>query len=272
MNSVGGHHFALRFKELFHLQFRPIGGVLADSGVADSDAILPFRLDFRIVDISPARVVLSMDGAEALRRPSGGPCDPTEKDTADGNDELDVVHKMIEQLGFGDENDCDSVVEDDDSESACDLDGEYKSEEDDKAKCSTDRHPLGTFVQDKNDYYTFTNNTNFPDVKVRFRPRWSIAEHLGAGPFSRAVTPAHLGEPRERLVRAFLVLRSWALWRVGQSGFDRLNVGRRKWFVDEFCALRKVVVDMSSSPCPTIGHPSSDNLILHWTLGVLAVV
>lgn len=132
------------------------------------------------------------------------------------------------------------------------------------------RMPRGTHVVSTNRYFTFTNNRNYPDIKVSAVPKWATPEHMGTTYKSRTLFPSHFGDSREHPVRSMLVLRAWVLWKARATGFCDKRSSRRKLLSIEAEALRRDIEGMSSEAHPTTGNVPADVLITELAPDALA--
>ena len=128
-------------------------------------------------------------------------------------------------------------------------------------------HP---FVVWSNGCFTLSDNPAWPDVKIRVLPRWCVDEHMGAPvpgdattQMSKAVTPTHFGESRERPLRAYAVLRSWSIWRGQQRGFSRGSPYRQRIFDMERARLRADLDALGHGG--RTGHAAADAMSMTWT-------
>ncbi len=102
------------------------------------------------------------------------------------------------------------------------------------------RRPLGTHTVCTNEYYTLTDNPNYPDCRLRFHDSWINQGGLGKRCSSKTLVPAHHNDDRRNPVCTYIVLRAWALFRMSQSPEWLKEKTVRQMFVEsEIKALRE---------------------------------
>ena len=94
------------------------------------------------------------------------------------------------------------------------------------------RAPKGAHVVESNGYFSIIRNPKFTDVKVIMLPRWATDEYMGRTDKSKTL-PIEKFDPIGQPRIAFLVLRSWMLYRVSLHGFVAQKHSRRKWYTRE---------------------------------------
>ena len=176
------------------------------------------------------------------------------------------VEDFLEKFEVRD-SDCDSLCTSEESEGASSEDADAASENDEEA---TFKKAYGTNVHFSNGYFTFTNNSEYPDVKVSVMSRWCKKEHLGTSEMSRTVVPAHFGEPREAPTRSWLVLKAWMLGKARTSDFCNQKATRRRLFAAEARELKAAIIGLSSEAAPSTGNDAADKLVNLWAPDVLA--
>jgi hypothetical protein len=127
----------------------------------------------------------------------------------------------------------------------------------------------GTFTVYSNGYFTFTDNPDYPDVKVRALEKWCNADCMGAAAKSKTVVPDHFGEDRSAPARSMLVLKAWMLWKAKTNDFCNKRASRRRLFAKEATDLRLAIISMSCAVAPTTGSERADSMIRKWMPQVL---
>ena len=90
-----------------------------------------------------------------------------------------------------------------------------------------------------NDYATFVDNRNFPNVKVVLRLSLCVAELLGTKNMSKTLYPEHFLEKRDSPVLSLLLLRAWVVYRLrAKRAFIDGHRARRRFVDAEVAALR----------------------------------
>jgi len=117
--------------------------------------------------------------------------------------------------------------------------------------------PKHTHTVRTNEYYTLTDNRNYPDCRLAFHEQWlrgtgGMAK-AGARQASKTLSPAVHGETREEPKLSYLILRAWALWRMQQSPEWLQAKSERQLFYD--AEVRKIKIRLAS-----LQHPLHDKV------------
>jgi hypothetical protein len=271
-------------KPSFHKAFVPISLMLDAAAVPDTTSTQVYRLEWDVVEVRADRVSIRIVGAELVkpssgsvraRRHSGAGTDACEDADMELPDlALEHVAKL-DALGQRD-SDCESLCDSEDTEidSQCEdtREEDIVAAKEDGSDSDVETHvakPKGRNVVYSNGYFTFTNNPDFPDVKVTVVPRWCEAGLLGTSLKSKTVVPGHFGEARSTPTRSLLVLRAWMLQKAKFGNFCDSKSSRRRLFADEARKLRTEIVAMSSEKAPSTGNALADSLIRDWAPAVL---
>ena len=127
----------------------------------------------------------------------------------------------------------------------------------------------GSCVVYSNGYFTFTDNPDFPDVKVKALENWCNADCMGRTAKGKTVIPTHFGEDRSAPHRSMLVLKAWMLWKANTNDFCNKRASRRRLFAKEAIDFRFAISSMSSAVAPTTGNEHADSMIRKWMPQVL---
>ena len=111
------------------------------------------------------------------------------------------------------------------------------------------------------------DNRGYDNVKVLLRPRWLA--FLGGASKSKTLAPHLVGDLRARLVRAFLVLRAWAVGRFQYKGFRLTRSVQQKFLERESEALKAAIRAHSPVGEPTAGNAEADMMIREYAPGLL---
>ena len=119
-----------------------------------------------------------------------------------------------------------------------------------------DRKAAGTHVVSElsNDYFTFIDNRGYDNVRVLLRQRF--VGDLGETNKSKTLAPHLVGDLRARPVRAFLVLRAWAVNRFQHNDFHLTKSIRNNFWRREVETLKAAILSQ-----PLVGEPSTGNLV-----------
>ena len=103
-----------------------------------------------------------------------------------------------------------------------------------------------------NQYYTLTDNRNYPDCRLAFH------DHVLGGPggmakpgarqASKTLSPAVHGETRGDPKLTYLILRAWALWRMQQSPEWLHAKSVRHFFYEK--EVRKIKICLAAAQHP----------------------
>ena len=162
-----------------------------------------------------------------------------------------------------------------DAEQLCDDSASADSSGDDQALGLAHRAPRGAYVVEeyRNEYSWITNNPNHKDVKLVIAPYWARESELGTPvrgrkSLSKAVTPAHFNETKDKPLLSYIVLRSWLVWRLQQGKWHERKTSRQKFLARTVCQLAKEVaalgVDGGGAGCK-----AADDKIAAWAPHVL---
>ena len=97
---------------------------------------------------------------------------------------------------------------------------------------------------------------------MRILPKWANEGFLGTRDKSKAVTPTHFEETRERPLRAYAVLRVWSICRARQGTFLSGKSGRLSVFKRELETLKDELGAMGHGGLS--GNLAADALIRKW--------
>ena len=253
---------------------KPIGFVFESAGYDDDDKIDSRRFYITEVAIWEDRVTIGVLGAAQVNRTSGKKASEVEQDEIPFSIDEVEYDKLLGRLEkfVPRDSDCDSLCSSDDSESEGSEDNideeglnTHASSDDEEV----DNTPFGTHVVYSNSYFTFTNNLNYPDIKVTVNPRWCKLEHLGTTLKSKTVVPRHYGDQRETPYISLLVLSAWMLFKAKTNDFCNLRSNSRKLFAEETRKLRAAIVTLSSPFALYIGNVAADVRISEWALVVM---
>ena len=256
--------FELLLGDRFHERFMPLPLVMAEAGVGEASTA--FWLDWQAVSFLEDRVVIKVNGAEVVERPSSRTvaedCAIPDVDVDEDRD----LEGLMEKLD-GDGSDLESLVSSEETE-ATDEDTEGSGSADE----AKSRKELGSCVVYSNGYFTISDNPDYKDLKIRVKTRWCKPGELGTSNMSKTVTPAKFGEARPHTPRSMWVLKSWMLSKAATNDFCNKRAKRRKLFAGVAVEVRAAIIASSTATCPTTGHAQSDNMIRKWCPEILAPV
>jgi len=278
--------FELLSTNRFAQDFKPIAIVLREAQLFDKDLVEVVSLDWDVIEARQTRVVFSIIGASPVYRSSASR-NARQSDLNCSNkitlqeDDCDGVEDSLNNGGMdARHSDCESVFSMEDCPSSDDCDEDFEEQEphcvgDDLAHEApvAARAERGSCIVHSNIYFSFSDNPQYPDVKVNLKSVWCTEDHLGRSPeMSKALTPSHYGEPRDNPRRSMWCLRAWALWRFTHSvkpDWIEQRSARVMWFHNEIKSLRSEIVDASSDTQPTTGNHTADNRIREWCPRIL---
>jgi hypothetical protein len=263
----------LVFKPAFQKSLRSIAVVFGEAGVTDDAAAYTLRWVPKSFGVD--RVTITVTGAEQVVPPTRAKKSKSKgshEDFAAEDDDAEFEAFMAKVEGFAArDSECDSLCSSEDTDlsstaEACSDEAEH-SEPDDEAQMP--KQPNGTYVVYSNGYFTFTDNRDYNDVKVKVLDRWCTKSDMGVSAKSKTVVPAHFDEERTECKRSMWVLRAWMLWKSRTNDFCNQRASRRKLFANENAYLRNDIVAASSATNPTSGNVAADILIRQWAPHVL---
>ena len=173
-------------------------------------------------------------------------------------------------------SDVESGVEDEDAKSANssssdegeEAEGPIEEADVDPRGDAARRAIAGTHTESRDGYFTYTDNRDYPDVKVLVHSKWCTRDMMGKKAKSRTLTPRRYGESRENPVVCMLALRAWAIHRVNAHGFVGKHRSRLAWQEAQVSALRRDIVALGFGGAAT-GYAKLDKLIRGWAPQVL---
>jgi hypothetical protein len=272
-STPANNEFDLVLQPAFHKSLKSIAVVFAEAGITD-DAVA-YKLWWVPQRFGIDRVTIRMDGAEPAvpptRAKSKAKSSQEEHVEPEDDAELEAFLEKVEGLAARD-SECDSLCSSDDtdqssSEEECSDEANH-SESSDEAKVP--KKASGTYVVYTNGYFTFTDNKDFPDIKVRVLDRWCTKSYMGVSAKSKTVVPTHFAEERTECKRSMWVLKAWMLWKSRTNDFCNQRASRRRLFAKEQEDLRNLIVAASSETAPTSGDVTADSLIALWAPLVLS--
>jgi hypothetical protein len=262
------NEFDLVFQPSFHKSLQSIAVVFAKAGITDDAAA--YKLWWVPQRFGIDRVTIRMDGAEPAvpptRAKSKAKSSHEEHVEPEDDDEFEAFLEKVEGFAARD-SDCDSLCSSQDTDQSS-SDQANDSESNDEA--TMPKKAPGTYVVYTNGYFTFTDNKDYPDIKVRVLDRWCTKGFMGVSAKSKTVLPRSFGEERTDCKRSMWVLKAWMLWKSRTNDFCNQRAGRRRLFVKEQEDLRNLIVAASSETAPTSGDVTADSLIAKWAPLVLA--
>jgi hypothetical protein len=271
----GKRILSLRLVEIFHETFRPISAALGVVGVPDNLTTQAHLLELSVVEFREDCVLLQVLGSERVTPAAPRRADGVLEETLEAEEEEEVADaaflRKLAGLGPDADSDGDSIVSSD--ESTCsdrELDeGDGSEECEEGGAAGVERKAAGTHVvaELSNEYFTFVDNRGYENVRVLLRPRW--VEFLADGIKSKTLTPHLVGDFRARPVRAFLVLRAWAVGRFQHRGFHLTKSARKKFFERECAALKAAIRAHPPVGEPSVGNAEADGMIREYALGLL---
>ena len=222
--------------------------------------------------LSPSGVNVKVLRGKVLRKPLERP--PRRRsagvDDESGESELEKAGVSSDASGASVDTDVDTdLSESDDGGSAFEAeevvpDAGDEGGEEVPAVARLRREPLWS-----NSYFYILNNEGHPDVKIRMCDVWACEAHMGRYAMSRTLTPAHYGETRAAPARSFALLKAWALWRAGHSGWSSQRPGRARQFERDLAALE---AEVRSLPGELLGNDAADALLREWVPDLVARV
>ena len=203
---------------------------------------------------------------ERMPRASKEADDDIEEDSDDAlfNSELSDVPSVLSEVESAAQDLLEENLCEDDVSSGAKEPGQAGADEEVEEEVVHDRAPPGSYVVDRNGYFTFLNDSAYEYVRVRMLPRWRCAEEMGCKNASKAVTCAHFGENKlEPIVRSFLVLRAWMISRFQLEGFHERKRTRQIWLAQQIVELRNSIADLDA-PGGGTGCAAADAKIKQW--------
>ena len=151
--------------------------------------------------------------------------------------------------------------------------GEEADDDDsgDEAVAGAAKVAAGSYVVENNGYFSFTNDPNYPDCKVRVLTRWTVSAEdggLGTRLKSKSATIAHYDDDGEMPTRTMLVLRAWMLQRFQKGVFAEARLERRRWLEEQRAKLRMDICRLGV-PGGGTGSVGADRQIRNWAPEVL---
>jgi hypothetical protein len=261
------------FKPAFQKSLRSIAVVFGEAGMTDDAAA--YKLWWVPQRFGVDRVTIRINGAEQVVPPTRAKskAKSSHEEFVEEEDDAELETFMAKVEGFAArDSECDSLCSSEDTdqsstEEECSDEANH-SQSSDEAKMP--KKASGTYVVYTNSYFTFTDNRDFPDVKVRVLDRRCTKSFMGVSAKSKTVVPTHFGEERTECKRSMLVLKAWILWKSRTNDFCNQRASRRRLFAKETLDLRNSVVAASSETAPTSGNATADSLIAQWAPLVLS--
>ena len=267
-------HFDLEFSSGFHRVFRPIGQVLDNAGVFELAEV--FALVWAPTSFAHGRVQIKVTGAEQVLKPRRAPRDTSTDATTGDNAEdadIDTLVSSAEHAFTMFDSDLDSICSSEDTESVEAVSSdEVASDSSEELGDKVSKKAAGTHVVYSNGYFTFSDNRDYPDVKVHAVTRWCTPDHLGSTSMSKTVVPAHFDDARDNCWRSMCVLKAWMLMTSCTNDFANKRASRRNIFSEEAIKLRDDIIARSSALKPTTGNDAADKLIVKWAPNILKPV
>jgi hypothetical protein len=266
-STLVNRQYEFKFRPSFHKVFRPIGLVFNDASMTDEAEA--HKLTYTASVFSIDRVAIMISGADAVERPvraPGAAASAHEVPAADGA-ECEVDQELYDYFAKVDaaaDSECESLCSSKDTsiDSSADSGSDVGSESSDEVQACRKAH--GICVAYSNGYFTFTDNPDYGDVKVRVLERWCKPDLMGVTAKSKTVVPSHFGEDRSAPHRSMLVLKAWMLWKANLKDFCNKRASRRRLFTMETVDLRSAIHSMSCATAPTTGNEAADTLIRQW--------
>jgi hypothetical protein len=259
--------YEFTFRPSFHKAFMPIGLVFDESGLTD-DAVV-YKLACEAKEFRIDRVVIMIIGAEMVERPvrataaAASSHEAAAVDRAECDDDQEL-YDYFAKVDAPADSECESLCSSNGTsiDSNVDSDADVASDSSDEVQLS--KKAYGSCVVYSNGYFTFTDNPDFPDVKVKALEKWCRADCMGTTAKSKTVVPTHFGEDRSAPHRSMIVLKAWMMWKASTNDFCNKRSSRRRLFAKEAIDLKLAISSMSSATAPTTGNEHADNLIKQW--------
>jgi hypothetical protein len=128
------------------------------------------------------------------------------------------------------------------------------------------RMPAGHWKVWDHPWFYMTDTAGYTDIKMMIKGCWSTPLHMGAFSKSKAVTPAHFGDPAGNTVRARVVLRAWAVWRSRRHGWAMATPGRQRQLEKDLVELERDIRSLQSlAPSePLLGSAAAHQRLVEW--------
>ena len=265
--------FLFEFETLFCDRFKPIQKLIAedvglpagDLGVSvsalDMKPLQPKRDGLPLAVRRSRRVELKERApSHRTRDEKGGDCDPESESGSEEFAEDPWEDLRSDDISGG------SLVSDVDTDLDVGLDEGSSSSSD--GVLDSMRMPRGIYTVRSTGYFTMTRNPNYADVKIVLQNKRAQPGLLGTGKKSKTVQIRDYdvgGAPH----MAFLVLRSWMLWRSNVPAFLTSKAARQRWHDTEALSLRDDILRLAVSGGST-GNPAADDAIKRWWPAALA--